>query len=235
MKARSPAHVMVLLLVLGAPASARRDADGSVLAPAASFDGLEGLGNLTLRRDDGWLQPGAPEAALDAEGSSGEVRPAFGQAGQTWWTLSAGAGWDFDETVAINALLVSWSNFLDDDFEWLVEGGLWGFSQPGDDAFGGSLSTIFRWHAWNNDRWSAYLDIGIGLGLHSEPVPEDGTRYDFMPRAGVGLTRLLDDSGTRLQVGLRWQHWSNAHLEGDEDNPPLDTAALYFGVMWQGR
>ncbi len=226
---------MVLLLVLGAPASARRDAGGAVLAPAASFDGLERLGNLTLRRDDWSRQPGAPEAALDAEGSSGEVRPAFGQAGQTWWTLSAGAGWDFDETIAINALSVSWSNFLDDDFEWLIEGGLWGFSQPGDDAFGGSLSTIFRWHAWNNDRWSAYLDIGIGLGLHSEPVPEDGTRYDFMPRAGVGLTRLLDDSGTRLQVGLRWQHWSNAHLEGDEDNPPLDTAALYFGVMWQGR
>lgn len=182
--------------------------------------------------DDAWADPphGGETGPLETA-----ARPKFGLAGQRWWTVSAGAGWDFDETVAVNALSVSWGNFLDDDFEWVVEGGAWGFSQPGDDALGGSLSTVFRWHAWNTDRWSAYFDLGIGLGLHSEPVPEGGTRYDFMPRAGVGLTRRIDDAGTRLVVGLRWQHWSNAHLEGDEDNPPLDTAAMYFGVMWQGR
>ena len=65
-----------------------------------------------------------------------------------------------------------------------------------------------------------------------DDVPPDGTSINFTPRAGMGVTRALDDSGTRLMVGVRWAHISNARIEGDGENPSRDSVMGYVGVIW---
>ena len=107
-----------------------------------------------------------------------------------------------------------------------------GADQPvGDDAESLSLSTLLRWHFYNDGDWTLYLDTGVGVLASTDVVPMDGTGFNFLPRAGVGLTRRLTGA-TRLQVGLCWHHISNARIYGDLSNPSRDAPMLYAGVVF---
>lgn len=159
-----------------------------------------------------------------------ETPAKFGAADSQWLTVGVAAADDFDESLDSN-IHVAYSRFLVDDVEFAVEGALWSFDQPGDDAFGISGAMVFRWHFLNRDRWTLYADVGIGGMVASDSVPDEGTSFNLMPRAGVGATYRILDNGTRLQAGLRWHHISNARLAGEERNPSRDAPMLYFGVM----
>ena len=41
------------------------------------------------------------------------------------------------------------------------------------------------------------------------------------------------DERTRLLVGVRWSHISNARLWGDDDNPGSDSVMLHVGLIWE--
>jgi Lipid A 3-O-deacylase (PagL) len=155
----------------------------------------------------------------------------FGAEGSEWlW-----AGWaiadDFESAVDQYAYF-AWSTFLADDVELALEAGLWHFNQPGDNEGGLSGSLLFRWHFINKDEWTVYAQIGIGAMGATGDVPDDGTSFNLMPRAGVGVTKQLDEAGVRLDVGLRWHHISNARINGDDDNPSRDGAMLYVGLIF---
>lgn len=128
-------------------------------------------------------------------------------------------------------ITLSYNRFLVDDIEWFLEGGLWTFyDRGGDNAFGLSASLGFRWHFVSRERWSLFADVGIGVLGTTDHVPPDGTSFNFMPRAGVGFTRQLDEN-VRLMGGVRWHHISNGRTRGDSRNPARDAPQLYIGLV----
>lgn len=166
----------------------------------------------------------------DDDGPARERVLSYGQQGSTWLTLGGGAAYDFEGSTDSN-LHVAWSRFLAQDVEFALEAGGWYYNQPGDNTGGISGVFLFRWHFVNTGDWTLYADAGIGLLGAFDEVPDGGTSFNFQPRAGVGVTRRIADDDTRLQVGLRWHHISNARIQGDEDNPSRDAPMLYAGIV----
>jgi hypothetical protein len=173
---------------------------------------------LSFRSD--WLEdPPKPE------------RVPFGAENSQWLTFSTGVATIFGDATDYN-LRISWSQFLIDDVEFSLEGNLWFSDQPGGGVFGVNPTIVFRWHWVNAPRWSFYGDLGIGFMLSTDAMPRGGTNVNFTPRAGLGWTyQLAEEYDTRLQVGVRWHHISNARITGDDHNPARDLPMLYAGVM----
>ncbi|GAB5496176.1 MAG: hypothetical protein Phyf2KO_12560 [Phycisphaerales bacterium] len=123
--------------------------------------------------------------------------------------------------------------FVIDDFEVGVEAALWGFFQD-NNTTGLSSNLVMRYHFYQARRWSAFAELGIGVMLAADNVPDDGTNFNLMPRAGAGITyQIFDDQRTRLITGLRWHHISNARLAGEERNPARDAPGLYVGLLYE--
>ncbi|MDX2148138.1 MAG: acyloxyacyl hydrolase [Planctomycetota bacterium] len=174
-------------------------------------------------------QPASTEPTPTLEPASTSLR--FGQAESTWWGVTTGVAFDFEDAYDTNVAL-SYTYFVVEDVEFNLELGAWYFSQPEDDAAGINPAMVFRWHFVNTGTWTLYADVGIGVLASTDNVPENGTSFNFTPRAGAGFTRLLDDSGTRLQVGVRWAHVSNARIQGESSNPGRDSLMLYAGLIF---
>lgn len=170
---------------------------------------------------------GASPAAMQGQAPT----PRYGAEGSRWWTLGGGIANDLSDATDFN-LFGAYSYFLADDIEFSAELGLWYYAQTGDDTGGLNPNMVFRWHFYNDQDWTVYVDAGIGLVFTADDVPPEGTSINFTPRAGLGFTRALDDSGTRLMVGVRWAHISNARIEGDGENPSRDSVMGYVGVIW---
>ena len=170
---------------------------------------------------------------LAAEESKPAVK-AFGAPG--WQAITVGAGVAFGRTDSQSATdingSVAWNYFLVQDFEFSLEGAGWYFNQPGEDQGGGSASLAFRWHFVNKKSWSIFAEVGIGVLGAGGDVPTGGTEFNFLPRAGVGFTYQLTDSGIRLQGGVRWHHISNARINGDSNNPSRDGVMIFTGIMF---
>jgi ABC-type transport system substrate-binding protein len=158
--------------------------------------------------------------------------PRYGAAHTRWWTVGGGAAYDFMQSTDFN-LHGAYTYFLADDVEFTFELGAWYFHQDGDDAFGLNPEIAYRWHFFDDGTWTIFGEIGIGLLGATSKVPDGGTAFDFMPRAGMGFTRLLDpETGLRLQAGARWHHISNARIQGTADNPGRDGLMLFAGLQF---
>lgn len=177
-------------------------------------------------------------STANADTSAEADRPvAYGVAGSTWLRFGALYASDFASDNDFN-LHVSWSRFLVDDVEFVLEAAGWYFNQEGQDTGGVSGSFLFRWHFWHADdrRWTVFADAGIGLLAGFDEVPDTGTGFNFLPRLGAGFTRAFNESidgesrGPRWEIGVRWHHISNGRISGDERNPARDSLAVYAGM-----
>jgi hypothetical protein len=102
--------------------------------------------------------------------------------------------------------------------------------QPGVAA---GFDLLARWHFYERDRLSLYLDGGAGLLASQRDVPRTGTRFNFTPQFGIGATWLLDEH-TYLFGGARLWHLSNAGFFGHDRNPSIDLAVMgYVGMAWK--
>lgn len=155
-----------------------------------------------------------------------ELDSAFGEAGSWRWNIWGGYGNDFDDASQGHfGGGVSWFivKNLSLDLEAL---GLY-FDQVGENAFGGNVNLLFRWHFLARDSWSLYADAGAGVLGTSDDVPADGTSFNFTPQAGAGVSfDIFDD--VRLLTGVRWHHISNARTS--KNNPGRDSVMLYAGI-----
>lgn len=154
----------------------------------------------------------------------------FGAVGTQWVTFGGGVAHDMSEATDANFHL-NYSKFFVENVELVAEVAAWTFTQEGDDAAGLSASMFFRWHFVNEQWFSLFVDCGIGVMVADDVVPEMGTGFNFMPRAGGGATFALGDSGARLITGLRWHHISNARIHGEVRNPSRDAPMVYVGLM----
>lgn len=183
----------------------------------------------------------AVSAAGATTSSAAEPAPRekrFGRAGSRWWSIGSGIANDFGEDTDVNIHGI-YSTFLADEFEFGVEVAGWYFNQEGQDTGGISGSMIFRWHFWHwggddGFRSTFFGDAGIGLLAGFDEVPDGGTGLNFLPRLGVGYTHALtdDEAGSRLTLGVRWHHISNARIEGDARNPARDALMFYAEIQF---
>ena len=186
------------------------------------------------------LSPAPPAARQAAEGTpsgipSVGVKP-FGTK-DTWrWNIHGGFGAQVKELENNHLGLLGGglSYFVVQDLSLELEASLLYISQIGNDAVGGNLSLLARWHFHAEETWSLYVDFGSGLLGTTDEVPgptnvfpEGAAQFNFTPQAGLGLSYEVAPE-TRLLVGLRWHHISNART--NETNPGRDSFLIYAGL-----
>ncbi len=166
--------------------------------------------------------------SLQDEAANTTTVAAFGAAGSQRWNVTGRWAIDYHDT-ANNAyggsLGMQW--FLVDDFAFAPSLTLWGFSQEGQDSYGGGIDLMFEWHFLSRDTWSLYVDFGCGMLGTTEPVPFDGSQFNFTPQAGLGATMDIGQN-RRWLIGVRWFHISNASLYAN--NPGRNNIMVYTGL-----
>ncbi|RNC82204.1 MAG: acyloxyacyl hydrolase [Phycisphaera sp.] len=199
--------ISLCLLAASMPAAAQGDAERVSLFSEISFDN-------------------EPETAKQASAEP------YGSKDTRFYMLGTTLAPDFTGNVDAS-IHGQYTYFLIDDFEVGVEAAFWGFFQE-NNTVGLSSSLVMRYHFYQARRWSAFAELGIGVLIATDNVPDDGTNFNLMPRAGAGITyQLFEDRNTRLITGLRWHHISNARLAGEERNPARDAPGLYVGLLYE--
>lgn len=200
-------------------------------AQVASAGGVQSVAEFELARLDfsqASGQGGDSGQAAAATTPTPQTSADFGTFNTTWWTFGAGTSTDFDELSDIN-VTIAWSKFVDEDVELMLELAVRDFDMPGDDQIGINPMLVFRkhWKLGEDHTWTAFADVGIGVMITADDVPQDGTSINFTPRLGGGLTYAINEDW-RVVAGLRWSHISNGRIFGDDDNPASD--GVMFGV-----
>ena len=178
--------------------------------------------------DAGALGGDRVTVTADAPASAATAAPRFGSAGSWRWQIVGGGGTGTDSIS--NAQLgagVSW--FVVDDLSIDVQVNADYFNQSGPSAWGGDVELLFRWHFLARDTWSLYVDGGCGLMWTSRDVPPDSASFNFLPQAGAGVTWEIA-ADTRLMIGARWFHASNANT--GSPNPSYNGVFAYAGVSF---
>jgi len=98
-------------------------------------------------------------------------------------------------------------------------------------AQGTGISFLGRYHFFNQDRWTGFLDGGVGYTWWNSAVPEGGTTYNFNPRVGLGIGYEITDD-VWFTAGARYFHISNARAHGGEKNPGYDGVECYVGMIF---
>lgn len=171
------------------------------------------------------------EAIQDDPAEPAALPKAFGEKGAWWWSVGGGAAFGGRDSDGAYTLHFGLHTFIVDNFELAMEFGPWYFDQTNDDAIAGAFNLMFRWHFIHRERWSVFAEAGAGLMIASDDVPEMGSEFNFMPRAGLGATWQFSESRARLIFGARWQHISNGRLFGNNENPGSDALMGFAGVM----
>ena len=96
-------------------------------------------------------------------------------------------------------------------------------------AWGGGGGALVRWHFIREERFTMFVDVGCGLLLSNNDIPEGGSAVNFTPRADLGGMWLMSE-GVALSARVGWFHVSNAQT--DEANPGLDTLAIGLGLSF---
>lgn len=172
----------------------------------------------------------APDRTLNLSDFAESLR--FGEKGSRRWQVH-GAYIIQPDDVQNQASLVGLgvNTFIVNDLSLNAElNGLY-VRQRGDDAIAANFNLLFQWHFYPReaDDWSMYVDIGAGMLIATDRVPRDGSRFNFTPQMGGGLSFDLGNN-TRLMTGLRWHHISNANLYAD--NPGRDSVMAYIGLSF---
>ncbi len=74
-----------------------------------------------------------------------------------------------------------------------------------------------------------YVEIGGCILGSAEPLPENTSRLNFLTHGGVGL-QLLHHQSRTFQIGMRYQHISNAGIA--ERNPGINSLYFFTGLSW---
>jgi hypothetical protein len=171
-------------------------------------------------------QDAAPDETPAAAEAAKPAAAAYGSADTLDFEFTLGPAFDFEETtIGILDVGVNW--FVADgiSFGAFVEGLV--VDAENDDSWGFGLGLLARWHFVREEKYSLFLEGGVGFAGFSDEVPAGGTDYDFTPRAALGLTYDIGD-GARLVGKVGWFHVSNGQTGAN--NPGLDGMSVAVGL-----
>ena len=224
LKALTPLPVIASTALIAQPAS----------SPAANAN------NLTATP----AQPIAPSAAAASDATSLSFPPKatrrYLDAGGLYLTLGGGVAYDFSSATDINGF-AQISTFVAPRLEIGGELGGWYFDQRGQDTGGVSGSLAIKYHFIPSDlaigepddrTLTFFPEIGLGVLGAFDEVPDGGTHWNFLPRAGGGVTYAINEDA-RLVAGLRWHHISNARISSNSSNPARDGLMFYVGLTFE--
>jgi hypothetical protein len=75
-----------------------------------------------------------------------------------------------------------------------------------------------------------FVEFGGGVSDATAPVPERGTRFNYLLQGGGGLSWPLG-SRTGFIVDLRLLHLSNNSLNGRDHNPDIEGLGGHIGLL----
>lgn len=147
----------------------------------------------------------------------------------TYGSIAAAVRGDEHEfgTIAVGS-----AYYLADGFALGLEAAGIGVNQDEGDTYGGGLAVLARLHLINTEQFTVFLDVSSGPFQTADRVPDDGTHFNFLTRAGVGITLPLNDDWA-IMAGARYFHLSNARVHGSDQNPGLDGIEGYVGLIWK--
>ncbi len=87
------------------------------------------------------------------------------------------------------------------------------------------FSLLLKYSHNITSRLAPYIEGGAGMIYTTQHTHEQGTQFNFIPQAGIGLQFLLTKHWA-LTGGYRYRHLSNAGI--DEDNEGINH---HFGVL----
>ena len=169
----------------------------------------------------------------------GLVSPARGQvasnfpAGTVTLTSVGSYGHSFDShRVMLGTFNVGAGYYIFNNFGLNFEAGYQRHDQSGPNADVVMLDLLLRHHLFHWQRFSFFIDFGVGVSYANERTPPHGTYFNFMEEAGLGTTVQLKDN-LHLLTGVRFFHMSNARIDGPEHNPSLNAWQVYGGIMFK--
>jgi len=97
-------------------------------------------------------------------------------------------------------------------------------------VYGAGLTPFLLRYNFTRGRWLApFVEAGAGILATTEQVPEDTSRFNFTPQAGVGLQYVVS-GGVGWTFGLRYHHTSNAGIA--RRNPGVNAVVIHTGISW---
>lgn len=144
-----------------------------------------------------------------------------------------GGAYDGVENVSWAGTTVSVGKFFWDDVNLAIDVTGYAFEvQNADDPWGVAIGPTFRHFLIRRPDFTLYPEVGLQFCETSRNLPDDGTRFNFMLRFGVGTGfRLRDDLW--LVAGLRYVHVSNGGYQGGDRHPGINAGEGFVGLMWQ--
>jgi hypothetical protein len=88
---------------------------------------------------------------------------------------------------------------------------------------------LLKWNFSSNRRWIPYFEMGAGMLLTTEDVPEKTFPFNFTPQAGFGL-HILTSPKQAFTASLKYMHISNGGL--DSPNPGINSIQILVGYHW---
>jgi len=190
----------------------------------------ETLRTQPLLRAGAWRELDDDETdAVVAETPVRSEQKRYGARGTKYVEFGGFAGLDgegLDEPVTAASLTVG--RFIADGLAIGARLDLLAFDQDDNVHAAIGLGITFRCHFLERERWTLFVDGGVGMMLSTGGVPTPGgSRFNFTPEMGFGCTFDVNRDW-RVVTGVRWHHVSNA--KSWRSNPGRDGVVLFAGI-----
>jgi hypothetical protein len=101
-----------------------------------------------------------------------------------------------------------------------------------DDTFATGVNVGLRYHFYERDRTTLFVEGLAGLFYGLRNFPAGGTHFNFNEQLGVGATYRLQDN-CHVMGGVRYMHISNAQIRGQDENPSFNGLGGFVGVLFR--
>jgi len=88
---------------------------------------------------------------------------------------------------------------------------------------------LFRWNFTGSRKWIPYFELGAGMLLTTDDVPERTFPVNFTPQAGFGF-HIFTAPKQAVTLTFKYMHISNGGL--DHPNPGINSLQLMVGYQW---
>jgi opacity protein-like surface antigen len=128
------------------------------------------------------------------------------------------------------ALVPGFTYGLRDGLQFIASWPMYFVSQRGVDAYLVGATFGVRGRVYRRERWTAFLELKVGISDADTYVPPRGTRFNYLALGGGGLTLRLH-RGIHGLAGLEWIHVSNGGHAGRSRNPDIEAIGPRVGVL----